>query len=77
MGDSACPVIEQALRSLGIETRTGISIVAIDSTGVTLDSGEMIPAATVVWCAGMSANPLTRYSRSTEIASVGSPSMNS
>ena len=60
MGDSARPVIEQALRSLDIETRTGISIVAIDSTGVTLDSGEMIPAATVVWCAGMSANPLTR-----------------
>lgn len=60
MGDSAHPVIEQALQGLGIETRTGISIVAIDSSGVTLASGEMIPAATVVWCAGMSANPLTR-----------------
>jgi NADH:ubiquinone reductase (H+-translocating) len=53
-------VIEQALRNLGIETRTGISIIAIDSSGVTLASGEMIPAATVVWCAGMNANPLTR-----------------
>src|SRR5260370_29640139 len=60
MGDSARPVIEQALRSLGIETRTGISIIAIDSSGVTLASGEMIPAATVVWCACMRANPLTR-----------------
>jgi NADH dehydrogenase len=60
MGDSARPVIEQALRDLGIETRTGVSVAAIDSSGVTFDSGEMIPAATVVWCAGMSANPLTR-----------------
>jgi NADH dehydrogenase len=60
MGDNARPVIEEALRVLGIETRTGISIIAIDSTGVTLGSGEMIPAGTVVWCAGMTANPLTR-----------------
>jgi NADH dehydrogenase len=60
IGDSARPVIEEALRVLGIETRTGVSITAIDSSGVTLSSGEMIPAATVVWCAGMTANPLTR-----------------
>jgi NADH:ubiquinone reductase (H+-translocating) len=60
MGGSARPVIEEALRVLGIETRTGVSITAIDSSGVTMGSGEMIPAATVVWCAGMTANPLTR-----------------
>src|SRR5262249_19695905 len=28
--------------------------------GITLKSGEEMPAATVVWCAGMRANPLTR-----------------
>jgi NADH:ubiquinone reductase (H+-translocating) len=60
MGDNARPVIEEALQVLGIETRSGISVVAIDGSGVTLASGEVIPAATVVWCAGMSANPLTR-----------------
>jgi NADH dehydrogenase len=60
MGDSARPVIEEAIEALGIETRLGINVVAIDQDGVTLDSGEIIQAATVVWCAGMRANPLTR-----------------
>ena len=60
MGDSARPVIEQALAALGIETRLGVRIVAIGPSGVMLESGEEIPAATVVWCAGMRANPLTR-----------------
>jgi NADH dehydrogenase len=60
MGNSARPVIEQALRDLGIETRTGVSIASIDVSGVQLESGEVIPAATVVWCGGMKANPLTR-----------------
>jgi NADH:quinone reductase (non-electrogenic) len=60
MGESARPVIEEALAALGIETRLGIEIVAIGPSGVTLKSGEEIPAATVVWCAGMRANPLTQ-----------------
>jgi NADH:quinone reductase (non-electrogenic) len=60
MGESARPVIEDALAALGIETRLGIEIVAIGPSGVTLRSGEEIPAATVVWCAGMRANPLTQ-----------------
>jgi NADH:quinone reductase (non-electrogenic) len=38
---------------------TGVRITAIDERDVTLSSGEVIPAATVVWCAGMRANPLT------------------
>jgi NADH dehydrogenase len=60
MGESARPVIEEALAALGIETRLGVEIVAIGPVGVMLKSGEEIPAATVVWCAGMRANPLTR-----------------
>lgn len=60
MGESARPVIEEALAALGIETRLGIEIVEIGPSGVTLKSGEEIPAATVVWCAGMRANPLTQ-----------------
>jgi NADH dehydrogenase len=60
MGDSARPVIEEALAALGVETRLGARIVAIGPSSVTLESGEEIPAATVVWCAGLRANPLTR-----------------
>ncbi len=43
-----------------METRMGIDVAAVSPLGVTLRSGEQIPAATVVWCAGMRANPLTR-----------------
>jgi NADH dehydrogenase len=59
MGDGACDVIEEALASLGVATRTGLAISAIDGSGATLSTGEEIPAATIVWCAGMRANPLT------------------
>jgi NADH:ubiquinone reductase (H+-translocating) len=59
MGESARPVIAEALAALGVETRPGVSIVAIDQAGATLATGERIAAATVVWCAGMEANPLT------------------
>ncbi len=59
MGDGACHVIGEALASLGVATRTGVAISAIDRSGATLSTGEKIPAATIVWCAGMRANPLT------------------
>jgi NADH dehydrogenase len=59
MGASARPVIEEALAALGIETRLGIDVVSISPAGVKLASGEEVPAGTVVWCAGMRANPLT------------------
>lgn len=60
MGTEACQVIEKALKDLGIEARGGISVASIDASGVTLSSGDRILAATVVWCAGLHANPLTR-----------------
>jgi NADH:ubiquinone reductase (H+-translocating) len=59
MGDDACPVIDEALAALGVETRTGVAIGVIDRSGATLSTGEKIRAATIVWCAGMRANPLT------------------
>src|SRR5262249_49469613 len=59
MGVEACRIIDAALASLGVETRVGVSISEIDATGAKLSTGEKIPAATVVWCAGMRANPLT------------------
>jgi NADH:quinone reductase (non-electrogenic) len=60
MGDSARPVIEEALAAQGVETRLGIEVISINSMGITLKSGEEIAAATVVWCAGMRANSLAR-----------------
>ena len=59
MGESALPVIDEALHALGIETRGSVSVAAVDPTGATLDGGERVAAATVVWCAGMQAHPLT------------------
>jgi NADH:ubiquinone reductase (H+-translocating) len=60
MGESARPVIEEALAALGVETRPGVHVVSVTPSGITLRSGEEIAAATVVWCAGMRANPLTQ-----------------
>lgn len=58
MGDSACAVIGEALAALGVETRPGVTVAAVDRRGVRLSSGEQIAAGTVVWCAGMRAHPL-------------------
>jgi NADH dehydrogenase len=59
MGESARPVIENALAENRIDTITGVGVTAVDERSVTLSSGDVVPAATVVWCAGMRANPLT------------------
>jgi NADH dehydrogenase len=59
MGEGPRPIIEDALRKLGVETRLGAGIAALDETGVTLSSGERIEAATVIWAAGIRAAPLT------------------
>lgn len=59
MGDSARPVIETALAVNGVQVLTGVAVTAVDIGAVTLSSGDMVPTATVVWCAGMRASPLT------------------
>lgn len=59
MGTSARPVIETALSDNGVETMTGVGVAAVDEHGVTLSTGEVLAAYTVVWCAGMRANSLT------------------
>ncbi|WP_331371342.1 NAD(P)/FAD-dependent oxidoreductase [Sinorhizobium chiapasense] len=60
LGPGPRPVIEQAFSELGVETRLGAAITAIDRDGVTLASGERIEAATVIWTAGARANPITK-----------------
>ena len=59
MGSDARPVITEALAALGVEMRPGVTVTAIDAGGAMLATGERIAAGTVVWCAGMEANPLT------------------
>jgi NADH dehydrogenase len=59
MGSSARPVIEAALATLGVQTRLGVGVTAVSTDGVTLSTGEVLSTSTLVWCAGMRANPLT------------------
>ncbi|MBR1121151.1 NAD(P)/FAD-dependent oxidoreductase [Bradyrhizobium lablabi] len=60
MGEGPRPVIEEALRKLGVETRLGAGVASLDKSGVTLSSGEHIETETVVWAAGIRAAPLTQ-----------------
>lgn len=58
MGAHARPTICEALAALRIETRLGAKVTSVDATGISLASGELIPAQTIVWCVGMRASPL-------------------
>jgi len=59
MGEGPRPLIEDALRKLGVETRLGAGVTSLDKSGVTLSTGEHIETETVVWAAGIRAAPLT------------------
>jgi len=59
MGEGPRPVIADALRKLGVETRLGASVAALDESGITLSDGERIETETVIWAAGIRAAPLT------------------
>jgi NADH:quinone reductase (non-electrogenic) len=59
MGSSARPVIEAALAANGVQSRLGVRVTAVTAGGAQLSTGEVLAASTVVWCAGMRANPLT------------------
>ncbi|MBS1956687.1 MAG: FAD-dependent oxidoreductase [Cyanobacteria bacterium SZAS-4] len=59
MGPEASSVIVDALNKLGIKYLTGIRVNEIDSSGATLDDGTHIETETVIWTAGMRANPIT------------------
>jgi len=60
MGEGPRPVIEDALRKVGVETRLGAGVASLDESGVTLTSGEHIETETVIWAAGIRAAPLTQ-----------------
>jgi NADH dehydrogenase len=59
MGAGPRPIIQEALRKLGVETRLGVGVASLDKSGVTLSSGEHIECETVIWAAGIRAAPLT------------------
>jgi NADH dehydrogenase len=48
----------KALRKRGVEVRLGDTVAKVEPTRVTLGSGEVLPAHTLVWGAGLRANPL-------------------
>jgi len=58
IGANGRPVINEALSALGVETRLGVRVDAVNADSIRLSSGETIPTRTVVWCAGMCASPL-------------------
>lgn len=59
VGAEARPVIEDALRTLGVEVRLGAAAVDITASGVTLADGERLLGATTVWTGGFAASALT------------------
>jgi len=60
MGPGPRPIIEKAMRDLGVEMRLGEGVEALDESGVTLTGGARVDSATVIWAAGMRASPLTQ-----------------
>jgi len=58
LGPNPRPVIEAALAECGVEIKTGAAVTSIGADGMTLASGEYIETNTVIWTAGVRANPL-------------------
>jgi NADH dehydrogenase len=58
MGPNPRPLIEKALREAGVETKLGVGVSELKESSVTLSGGQSIESATVIWAAGMRANPL-------------------
>ncbi|WP_326835349.1 FAD-dependent oxidoreductase [Amycolatopsis rhabdoformis] len=61
LGEGPRPAIEKALADLGVEVRLGVSVLEVAHDEVRLSDETVIPAATVVWTAGMTASPLTSF----------------
>ena len=59
LGPNARPIVETALRELGVAVHVGIGVAEVNRYHVTLTSGEQISAATTVWTAGLCATDLT------------------
>ncbi|WP_327147821.1 NAD(P)/FAD-dependent oxidoreductase [Nocardia sp. NBC_01329] len=84
LGPGPRPQIIEALTTLGVEQRLGVSLAAADAEGVTLSDGSRLAARTVIWTAGVRASPLTaelpverdrlgRLAVDTELQVIGAP----
>jgi NADH dehydrogenase len=59
MTAEARAIVEKAFQDFRIATRLGVSIAALDESGVTLSDGARIESETVIWVGGLRAAPLT------------------
>jgi len=59
-GDKLSASAERQLRSLGVTPQLQSMVTDIDAAGVTLASGERIPARTKIWAAGVAASELAK-----------------
>src|SRR6478672_6073919 len=51
---------QKELEKRGVEVRTGVGVTAIGPDYVTLSSGEEVRARTIIWAAGIQANPIAK-----------------
>jgi NADH:ubiquinone reductase (H+-translocating) len=58
-GEGLSERARRSLERIGVEVRTGEAVTELDAHGVTV-GGERIPAATILWAAGVQASPLGR-----------------
>ncbi len=54
-------VARRSLESMRVEVRTGAPVIECSAAGVTLQGGDHIAAATIVWAAGVAASPAGRW----------------
>jgi NADH:quinone reductase (non-electrogenic) len=59
LGPGPRPVIERALRELGVTWQVNTAVTTIDAGGLVTSEGQRIEAMTVIWTAGMRASSLT------------------
>jgi NADH dehydrogenase len=59
LGPGPRPVLAQAIRELGIDMRLGATVESYVGSVLRLSDGTRVEAETVIWTAGMRANPLT------------------
>ncbi|MEU9886883.1 NAD(P)/FAD-dependent oxidoreductase [Sphaerisporangium sp. NPDC051011] len=50
--------VDRALRRKGVRIRSGVMVTEVDKTGLRLKDGTTVPAATVVWAAGVRSSHL-------------------
>ncbi|UKZ74638.1 hypothetical protein TrVFT333_002308 [Trichoderma virens FT-333] len=58
--DTKVLLVSRGKSLLGVETRLGTTITAVDAHGVTIETGERIEAMTTVWTAGVAATQLSK-----------------